>query len=317
MLLLNKDYMKKILSLLLTTSSIFSMQLDLVNFDQKTNNLEEKFFKYSDSYTTNTNKIHIEPSSVFIPHQLGSVELYHGKKGFYVRQDDKKYVIKKYFTDPIARDLTKEQLKAFLKNGYFSLNQMNDGEFSLKAKGRVVGGGPTLGLVAYWTTKAVCYGVIFAATLGAITGGGKITVGTMSPTPKERAVGAAQELVMEGAKYGAQAGIMYVATTATVPLSVASTTTGAIGSTVVATTGTKIIGSLAGAKLVSTAAFGASAGGTLAVSTAITGAGLAPQAGLVTAAGVASTSGTGLGVAASIELLALKVGLFFGMTPTP
>ena len=145
--------MKRVLSLLFMTSSVFSMQLDLVNFENKVNRFQEKLLKHTD----NISKVHIKPSSVFAPNQLGSVELYHDKKGFSVRQDDKKYKIQKCFTDPMVRNITKKQLNAFLKGGYFSLNQMNDGEFSLKAKGRIVGGGPILGTIAYWITKSVCY----------------------------------------------------------------------------------------------------------------------------------------------------------------
>ena len=127
--------MKKVLYLSLVTSSVFSMQLDLV----KTNKLQEKLSHYIASKVSD--KTHIKPESVFAPSKLGLVELYHGKNGFYVRQDDKKYEVKKYFTDPMVRDVSEKQLKNFLKNGYLSLNQMNDGEFSLKAKGRVNGGG--------------------------------------------------------------------------------------------------------------------------------------------------------------------------------
>ena len=113
-------------------------------------------------------KSKIKPESVFAPSKLGSVELYHGKKGFYVHQDNEKHAIKKYFTDPIVRNITKKQLHAFLEGGYLSLNQMEDGEFSLKAKGRINGGGPILGTAAYWVTKSLCYAVGFAAIAGTV-----------------------------------------------------------------------------------------------------------------------------------------------------
>jgi hypothetical protein len=162
--------MKRILSLLLLTSSISAMELDRV------------------SYADNKNKMYIEPFSVKVPKKLGSLDLYHSKKGFYVRQDDKKQTIKKYFTDPMLRDITKPQLKAFLANGYLTINQMEDGEYSLRAKGRIVGGGPILGTVAYWVTKSLCYGTAVAAVgatvvatggaVGGAVGGGAFIAGT-------------------------------------------------------------------------------------------------------------------------------------------
>ena len=117
--------MKKALILLsFMSATMFSMELDRV------------------SYADNKNKMYIEPFSVKVPERLGSLDLYHSKKGFYVRHDDKKQTIKKYFTDPMLRDITKPQIKAFLANGYLTINKMEDGEYSLKAKGRLMGSGP-------------------------------------------------------------------------------------------------------------------------------------------------------------------------------
>ena len=88
---------------------------------------------------------------------MGSLDLYHSKKGFYVRQDDKKQTIKKHFTDPMLRDITKPQLKAFLTAGYLTINQMEDGEYSLKAKGRMVGGGALGASIGAFLGKAAVY----------------------------------------------------------------------------------------------------------------------------------------------------------------
>jgi hypothetical protein len=123
--------MKKILSLLLVSSSIFSMQ-----------------------------EIVIKQTSVFVPQKLGSVDVCYNKKGFSLIKDGKKHEVKKYFTDKKLHGITKEQLNAFLENGYLSVNQMNDGEYSIQAKGRINGGGPILASIAYWATKATCYGAI-------------------------------------------------------------------------------------------------------------------------------------------------------------
>ena len=250
--------MRKILGLLFISSSIFSMQLDLVKSDAK--------------------KVQIQPTFVFVPNRLGSVDLYHGKKGFSVIQDNKKHQIQKHFTDPMVRDITKKQLEAFLDAGYLSINQMNDGTFSLKANGRVKGGGPVLGTIAYWVTKTVCYGTAVAAV-------GTVTVAT-------------------GGALGAAVGVGTAATTV------------GIGSTVVATTAATTIATTAGV-VTGTAAAGASiATGAGLVGAGIAGAGLAGEAAVVTA-GVVSTAGSVGATIAGVEALSVAVGSFFGMLPTP
>ncbi len=253
--------MKRVLSLLLFTSSIFSMELDLV----KSTPIKQ----------------------VFVPSKLGSLELYHGKKGFFVRKDEQKHAIKKYFTDPIVRDITKKQLTAFLEAGYLSLNQMEDGEFSLKANGRINGGGPILGAAAYWVTKSLCYAIGFAAIAGAVVTGGKVG---SNKSNRQTARMVANGL---GATSGILLGNMAVSTTAT---TIIYTTSGVVLGTAGAGAG------IAGASGIA----GAVVGGTAAAKTA----------GLVTAAAVTST-GSVAGTIAGIESVSVAVGTFFGMLPTP
>lgn len=141
------------------------MQLDLV----RVNKLQEKIVQYNNR---KENKVRIKSDSIFAPQQLGSVKLYHSDKGFHVVQDNKKHEIKKWFVDPVLRTITKEQIKAFQKVGYFSINQMNDGEFSLKAKGRINGGGVIGCIIGASVAKVgvslLGHGTIFL--IGALTG---------------------------------------------------------------------------------------------------------------------------------------------------
>ena len=253
--------MKKALILLsFMSATMFSMELDRV------------------SYADNKNKMYIEPFSVKVPERLGSLDLYHSKKGFYVRHDDKKQTIKKYFTDPMLRDITKPQLKAFLANGYLTVNQMEDGEYSLKAKGRMVGGGPIFGTIAYWVTKSLCYGT----AVGAI---GATVVAT------------------GGAVGGAVGGGAFLAGNAVIGTAAATTATTAIATTTGIVTGTVVTGA--------TVATGAGL-----VGATITGAGLAGTAATTTAAVVTSAGGIGATIA-GVEALSVAVGTFFGMLPTP
>jgi hypothetical protein len=245
-------FMKRTLSLLLFTSSIFSMQLDLIKKEQ-----------------------------VFAPSRLGEVELYHGEKGFHVLKDDKKYVIQKYFTDPIVRDITKEQLNAFLESGHLSLNQMNDGEYSLKAKGRVNGGGPLFGKFMYWTTKTLCYAVL-AAGVGAIA----ITGGTA------------------------------VAGKSSKRRSSDDVSNGEVIEAMVQTASGAVILNAGINEAVVTSGAGATMGVAGVVASGLAKAGYAPVCAKVTTAALASGSSSG-GIVAGIEALSLTVGLFFGFTPTP
>src|SRR3990172_5106583 len=278
--------MKKILGLLLVSSSIFSMQLDVSKSERKSNDL----------HISNTNKVQIKPQSFFAPERLGIVTLYHCKNGFCVHKDDKKHVIKKYFTDPMVRDITKEQLKSFVKNGYFVLNQMNDREFSLKAKGRVVGGGPMFGAFMYWATKSVCYGTAVAAV-------GTVAVGTAG-------VGvalASSTLAVAGT--GAVAGAAAATTTVTITAAAASTTVAA--GTVTAIAGASAAAVTGGASVVATAIAVTSAAGTTVGGMSLTAAAATTTAGVVTSAGgIAATI-------AGVEAVSLAVGTFFGMLPTP
>lgn len=158
--------MKRILLLLsFISSSIFSMELARVDYNENYNST-------SFSYADNPRKMHIAPFSIKTPERLGTLNLYHGQKGFCVHQDKKKYPIKSYFTDPILRNITKTQLKAFLENGYLALNRMDNGEFSLKAKMRLNGGGAIGAAIGVFAGKAavalVGHGAIYL--IGGLTG---------------------------------------------------------------------------------------------------------------------------------------------------
>ena len=299
--------MRKILGLLFISSSIFSMQLDLVK-PNKTVSVLVPADKLTPAELNSLSKVYINRKAVFAPERLGSVELCHDKKGFSVLQDNKKHAIAKYFIDPLLRDITREQLGAFLQGGYLSINQMNDGEFSLKANGRIKGGGPAFGAFMYWATKSLCYGTAAAVitTTVAVTGGA--------------VVGAAGGGAVAGAATGAVA-----ANSASLAIAgVAATST---AGTVIGTTSGAVVGTLA--------AGGVVAGGTGAVAAVITatstagatigGVAVAEAAALTTVAGLTAVSGTTTAASVgtvtatvmAVESLSVAVGTFFGMLPTP
>jgi len=51
-------------------------------------------------------------------------------------------------------------------NGYLCVNQASDGQYQLQAHGRLHGGGPIAGAIAYGATKGLCYIGVIGATLG-------------------------------------------------------------------------------------------------------------------------------------------------------
>lgn len=253
--------MKKILGLLLVSTSLFSMELALVKSEKK------------------SSKVIINPVLVRAPEKLGNLDLIHGKKGFVVYKDGEKHQVKKYDTDKLLQNINKKQLKSFLQGGYLFINQMDNGDYVLRAKDRLNGGGPMGGVIAYWVTKSICYGVMIAS------------VGTIAVTTGGVAVGA-----VTGA--AATAGATTIG-----GLAAATTATTAIGTTAGVVTGT-----------VATGATLASSAGV--VAGAITTAGGATTAATATGAALA-TGATAGGVVGGIEALSVTVGTFFGMLPTP
>ena len=101
----------------------------------------------------------LKDSSVHAPQRLGKVSLLHDEDGFYVLQNNKPHKVKNDWVDPILRTATNKRLESFQKSGYISVNQLDNGEFSLKANVRGLGGGPVTASMLYWVTKAIGYGV--------------------------------------------------------------------------------------------------------------------------------------------------------------
>ena len=270
------------------------MELDIVRVDKKAATVKSLL-----------NKTHIDSKSVFVPNRLGEVELFHGKKGFCVYKDDIKYPVQKYHTDKMVRDMSKEQLQAFLAVGYVCLNQMENGEYSLRANGRINGGGPMLGAAMYWVTKSLCYGTAAAAigTVAVTTAG----VGVAAVTGGAAAVASGAVLSTAGA---AAAGTTAITAGAIGTTAGAVVTAGAATTAVVAVGTTAVSGGIAAVAVTGAAIAGTSVG-TAAVGVTAVGATVAASS------GAAASVGTGAAIVIGIETLSVAVGSFFGMLPTP
>lgn len=162
--------MKKILVCLLSLSALSAFGMELVPAHSELSPRKEHHHHLIKLNLKE--KMKIEPSSVFIPEKLGKMEVFHNRQGFYVHKDDQKIKIKKYFTDPMVRDLNKDQLKAFLKGGYLTINEMEDGTLSLKSKIRLQGSGLLGASIGAFLGKAAVYVVGHGAiqVVGVLTG---------------------------------------------------------------------------------------------------------------------------------------------------
>lgn len=287
--------MKKILGLLLVSSSVFSMELAYkvqTPYSRanaaKLSVMSNACKPYAASNPIDVPIVRINPSSVRAPRKLQDAELYHDKDGFAVKHYDEKHIIEQRFMDAAARKIiTKEQLNSFLKSGFFVLSETNDGSFTLKANPRLIGGGPLLGSAMYILTKGLCYvvGLTAVGTAATITGAAALPTGILAAggTAAAGAVTTAAVAAGTGTVIGTTAGVLTV--TAGTSAAVMS------GATIIA------------------------AGTTAAAAT--TGGAVLGTAALTTTGAVLSTGVSAAGIFVSIEAVSSAVGTFFGMLPTP
>ncbi|MCX5925173.1 MAG: hypothetical protein NT124_02660 [Candidatus Dependentiae bacterium] len=83
----------------------------------------------------------IKRSSVLASSQLGNVSLFHNKNGFTVQSNDELRQIQRYDVDPQLRDVTTEQLAAFVKqDGRLIVHKIGN-DYGVKMGGNLKGGG--------------------------------------------------------------------------------------------------------------------------------------------------------------------------------
>jgi len=149
--------------------------------------------------SANNELLKLSDSSLMTPSRLGAIALFHGEKGFHVEKDNKHHEVKRYWVDPLLRGAKTKQLKAFLDNGYVFLDQMSDGEYTIKAKVRGLGGGPLLGSLFYALTKTACYGTAVAATGAVVVGTGGLAGAATGVLAAGTTLGAGSAVTMTAA----------------------------------------------------------------------------------------------------------------------
>lgn len=175
----------------------------------------------------------IPQQHIMAPHDLGAIKLHYnngGYKGFYVENGDRSQKIQNCWLDPQLRKIDKQKLTAFLGKGYLEIKKLDNKEYTLKAKVRGLGGGPTTAYLVYCATKALCYGTAAAATTAAIVTTGGAAAGAIATAAGAGATTTATVVA------GGTAVAELDATVATASASTgAAVVTTAIGSTSVAT----------------------------------------------------------------------------------
>jgi len=180
--------MKKVLGLLFISSSIFSMQLNIIEKNclkvktiqhnltklhyPKLDTLKSHFpklnaIKQLTQLSSGDTKQSIQSSSFSAPTGLGNIKLFHNEKGFHVLHNDKIHQIQPCFTDELVRKATSLEIKDFQKigKGYFAITQMGDGQFELKVLERVRGGGAGGAAIGFYIGRFGTYFVAHGAIL--------------------------------------------------------------------------------------------------------------------------------------------------------
>lgn len=174
----------------------------------------------------------MSPGAFQAPSDLRLSAVLHDEEGFHVLQDNIVRRVDNHDIDAKLRNASPEQLQAFLKVGYLSVNKLSDGNYKIGAKVRGLGGGPVLAMLFYGSTKGVIYGATAAASVAGLTAAGAAIGGTFGGQVGAEVGGSVGGLIAAGS------GLVASGT----PIIVGSATTagtlaaGAVGGSAVATT---------------------------------------------------------------------------------
>jgi hypothetical protein len=137
------------------------------------------------------NPLSLAGTSVYVPECLGKLSLCYEGNSFYLEKDGAFYQVQNCYSDSRLRGITSDCLEKFLKYGYIAVNQMDNGAYTLRAQGRLCGGGPLTASALYWVTKSACYGTAVAAASTAVVVTGGAAVGALTTAGVAAATGGA------------------------------------------------------------------------------------------------------------------------------
>lgn len=122
--------------------------------------------------------VKLDKSRVFSPQSLGEISLAHSYGCFLVEDERGSHQVQNCFIDKELRGISEHQLDKLLENGHVAVNQMSDGQYSIRAYRHLNGGGPIAGAIAYWVTKSLCWGGVGAAAAAGTAAVAAATVAT-------------------------------------------------------------------------------------------------------------------------------------------
>jgi hypothetical protein len=131
------------------------------------------------SIVISVNGMELSKSCIRAPEKLGTINLaYKPNTGFFIKQNNAIIPINNYDVDPLLRCITPAQLQAFLNKNYIVVNQMSNGDFTLKANGRLLGAGPVAGMCAAWIVRGTMYTAGATVVTGAVIASAPIAATT-------------------------------------------------------------------------------------------------------------------------------------------
>jgi hypothetical protein len=195
-----------------------------------------------------------------------SISLAYDANGFIVTEGTKHKRVRPYDVDKALSGKSPEQIAKFSKLGTFLVTKMHNGDYKVRAHGRIRGGGPITAAALYWITKSACwFGIglgttavatgIVAAT--AVTGGVPLaTIGSGAAVVATAGV-PVTAAVAGGAVIGGTAAAVGTATVAAAATTAATAVTVASAGIGATATAGVIAGTVAGIEAASIAAFAA------------------------------------------------------------
>ena len=146
--------------------------------------------------------------------------VYCKNKQWSVEHDGRQHAIQRAFVDKVLRDMPEDKAEEALTHFALRIAQMDNGQYSLHAHARGLGGGPLTASFLYWTTKTLWYGTAAAAAGTAVVATGGAAAGAAAALANAGAAaavaGGAGVMAGNAAMVGVAAGGAGVATAETV-----------------------------------------------------------------------------------------------------
>lgn len=96
-------------------------------------------------------------ASLHVPERLGTLVLFNSPQGFAVSKDKKVHLIESDALDATLRQMDYKQRSMYMMKGALTLNQADNGQYTLQSRANLKGGGALGAAIGCWLGKAVVY----------------------------------------------------------------------------------------------------------------------------------------------------------------